>query len=377
MIDFLDLRRVNARDEAALREACDRVLRSGWFVLGEEVSAFEAEFARYCGVRHCIGVANGLDALTLTLKALGLGPGDEVIVPAHTFVATWLAVESVGATMVAVDVKPDTANLDPARVARAITPRTRCILPVHLYGQTAEMEPLRELAERHGLWLVEDAAQAQGARCGARRAGSLVTAAAFSFYPGKNLGALGDAGAVTTDDDALAERLRKLRNYGSTQKYRHELPGVNSRLDEMQAAMLRVKLPSLDADNAARSALAARYLEGLRSVDVGLPGVAEGCEPVWHLFVVRVRERERVQQALRESGIATLIHYPMACHRQPVFAHRPWPALPVSDALQHEVLSLPISPVHRPEEIDAVVEALARIVGPRAAGRHGIEPLGG
>ena len=371
MIEFLNLQRVNAPHQAALEAAARRVLRSGWYVLGEECSAFEGEFARYCGARHCIGVANGLDALVLILRALGIGAGDEVIVPANTFVATWLAVCHVGARPVPVDPRAATGNLDPDRLTAALGPRTRAIMPVHLYGQPAEMEAIVAFARQHGLAVVEDAAQAHGARHAGRRTGTLGTAAGFSFYPGKNLGALGDGGAVTTDDDALAARVRTLRNYGSSVKYRHELLGVNSRLDELQAALLRVKLAALDAENAARTRLAARYLEGLAGLALELPATAASCEPVWHLFVVRVAERERVQQALAARGIATLIHYPIACHRQPVFAEQPWTTLPVSERLQHEVLSLPISPVHGEAEIDAVIAALADIVGPRRAATAG------
>ena len=365
MIDFLNLKRVNAPHEAALQAAAARVIASGWYVLGQECEHFEAEFAQWCGVRHAIGVANGLDALHLILRAMDIGPGDEVIVPSNTFIATWLAVSQVGAVPVPVEPRADTANLNPELVEAAITPRTRAILPVHLYGQTAEMAALRTLADRHGLRLIEDAAQAHGARHHGVRAGALGDAAAFSFYPGKNLGALGDGGAVTTNDDTLAARLRQLRNYGSTRKYHHESIGVNSRLDEIQAAMLRVKLPAMDAENAVRQRLAQRYLTGLADVNVGLPRTVEGCDPVWHLFVVRVNDRDRVQQALTARGITTLVHYPIACHEQAAYTNHPWPALPVASALQHQVLSLPISPVHTEAEVDAVVAALAETVGRR------------
>ena len=368
MIDFLNLRRVNAPHEAALRAAVDRVIDSGWYILGEETSRFEAEFAAYCGARHGIGVANGLDALTLILRALGIGPGDDVIVPANTFVATWLAVSQVGATPVAADPLPETCNLDPEAVEAAVTSRTRAIIPVHLYGQAADMTRLGEIAARHDLLVVEDAAQAHGASHRGRRVGTFGAAAAFSFYPGKNLGALGDAGAVTTDDDALADRIRTLGNYGSKQKYRHDVAGVNSRLDEIQSAMLRVKLATLDAENRVRRSHAQRYLAGLADVDIGLPHVDQGAEPVWHLFVVRHPRRDEVQRELAARGIGTMIHYPLACHRQPPYAARAWPPLPVSELLQDQVLSLPISPVHEAEEIDAVVDALRDIVGTRSSG---------
>lgn len=366
MIDFLNLKRVNAPHEAALQAAAARVIASGWYVLGQECDHFEAEFASWCGVRHAIGVANGLDALHLILRAMDIGPGDEVIVPSNTFIATWLAVSLVGAEPVPVEPRADTANINPELIEAAITPRTRAILLVHLYGQTAEMAALRDIADRHGLKLIEDAAQAHGARHHGVRAGALGDAAGFSFYPGKNLGALGDGGAVTTNDDALAARLRQLRNYGSSRKYHHDTIGVNSRLDEIQAAMLRVKLPALDAENAVRQRLAQRYLAGLADVNVGLPHTVEGCEPVWHLFVVRVAERDRVQAALAERGITTLVHYPIACHEQQAYAHCHWPALPIASALQHQVLSLPISPVHTEAEVDTVVAALTDIVGRRS-----------
>jgi dTDP-4-amino-4,6-dideoxygalactose transaminase len=368
MIDFLNLRRVNAPHEAAIEAALQRVLRSGWYILGDEVAAFEREFAAFCGVRHCIGVANGLDALQLALRGLGVGAGDEVLVPSNTFIATWLAVSQVGASPVPVEPRADTHNIDPARLAAALTPRTRAIMPVHLYGQPAEMDAIDAFAREHGLKVVEDAAQAHGARWKGRRCGALGDAAGFSFYPGKNLGALGDGGAVTTDDDALAERLRKLRNYGSSVKYRHELIGTNSRLDEMQAALLRVKLGALDAENATRAALAARYVAGLQGLALDLPRQAPGAQSAWHLFVVRLHgpagTRDRVQAALAERGIATLIHYPLACHRQPAYAGQAWPALPIAEALQDSVLSLPISPVHTAAEIDTVVGALRELVAP-------------
>jgi len=362
MIEFLNLRRVNRAHEAALRSAVERVIESGWYVLGEETSRFEAEFAAYCGVHHCIGVANGLDALALILRALDIGPGDEVIVPANTFIATWLAVTQVGAIPVAAEPDPGTCNLDPAAFEAAITTRTRAVIPVHLYGQPAAMERIADVAARHGLFVVEDAAQAHGARYGGRRVGGLGAAAAFSFYPGKNLGALGDGGAVTTNDDALAERIRTLRNYGSKEKYRHDVQGVNSRLDEIHSAMLRVKLRTLDAENETRRQLARRYLSRLAGTGLGLPAVADGAEPVWHLFVVRHPRRDEMQRELAARGIGTMIHYPCACHRQPAYSATAWPALPISDALQDQVLSLPMSPVHTIGEIDEVSEALVRIV---------------
>lgn len=358
LIPFLDLKRLNAAYDAGIRAGIDRVLASGWYILGAEVDAFEREFAAYCGVRHCIGVADGLDALALILRAMGIGPGDEVLVPSNTFIATWLAVSSVGAQPVPVEPRPGTHNLDPDRLAAAITPRTRAIMPVHLYGQPCEMDAIHAVAAQHGLRVIEDAAQAHGARYQGRRAGSLGTAAGFSFYPGKNLGALGDGGAVTTDDDELAARVRLLRNYGSTVKYKHEVKGVNSRLDEMQAAVLRAKLPGLDADNAARAQVAAWYGEALSGLDLVLPEVAPGAEPVWHLYVVRSPRRAALQAALTAAGIGHLVHYPIACHQQAAYAETHWPPLPIAEQFQHEVLSLPIAPYLSRDEVQRVADVI-------------------
>jgi dTDP-4-amino-4,6-dideoxygalactose transaminase len=358
VIPFLDLQRVNAAHGEAIGAALARVAASGRYVLGPETEAFEAEFAAYCGVRHCIGVANGLDALQLILRGHGIGAGDEVIVPSHTFIATWLAVSHSGAQPVPVEPIEATGNIDPALVVAAITPRTRAIVAVHLYGQCAEMDALRTLAQRHDLHLIEDAAQAHGARWRGRRAGSLGDAAAFSFYPGKNLGALGDGGAITTDDDALAGRLRALRNYGSVRKYHHDVAGVNSRLDEIQAAVLRVKLRVLDAENAARRRAAAAYLKGLAGLPITLPRVVAAAEPVWHLFVVRCDDRARWQAALDADGIGHLVHYPIACHRQGAYAGRPWPALPVAERLARQMLSLPMAPYLDDASVERVCERL-------------------
>jgi len=357
-IDFLNLKRVNAPHEAGIREAIQRVIDSGWYVLGQENEAFEAEFAAYCGARHCIGVANGLDALHLILRAYGIGAGDEVIVPSNTFIATWLAVSQAGATPVPVEPDEATHNIDPSLIEAAITPRTRAIMPVHLYGQPADMDPINAIARKHGLRVIEDAAQAHGASYKGRRAGALGNAAGFSFYPGKNLGALGDGGAITTGDDALAATLRKLRNYGSSVKYHHDFAGVNSRLDEVQAAVLRVKLPHLDAENAARRARAADYLEALKGAPVVLPAVLAGTEPVWHLMVVRCAQREAVQSRLGAAGIGSLVHYPVACHQQKAYAGTAWPALPIAERLQGQVLSLPISPYLTRAEVQAVAEVV-------------------
>jgi dTDP-4-amino-4,6-dideoxygalactose transaminase len=353
-VPFLDLRAINAELEDELAQAMTRVLQSGHYVLGAEVAGFEAAWAAYTGARHCVTVGSGLDALALALDAAGVGPGDEVIVPAHTFVATWLAVTRIGAVPVGADVDPGTGLLDPAAAAAAITPRTRAIVPVHLYGQTADMDVLAQLATRHGLAVVDDAAQAHGAGHRGRRVGALGTATTWSFYPGKNLGALGDGGAVTTDDDALAQRLRMLRNYGSQEKYVHAIAGTNSRLDELQAAILSVKLEHLDEANARRSALAHRYRDRLGPLALD---VMPWSTHAWHLFVVRHPDRDALRRHLDAHGIQTLVHYPIPPHRQGAYAgHRG--VFPVADALAGEVLSLPLGPHLRPDDVERVSDAV-------------------
>jgi dTDP-4-amino-4,6-dideoxygalactose transaminase len=326
------------------------------------LAAFEQEFAAYCGARHCIGVANGLDALHLILRAYAIGPGDEVIVPSNTFIATWMAVSQTGATPVPVEPDERTHNINPEKIEAAVTPRTRAIMPVHLYGQPADMDPILAIAARHGLKVIEDAAQAHGARYKGRRTGALGDAAGFSFYPGKNLGALGDGGAITTQDDELAARLKKLRNYGSTVKYEHEVLGFNSRLDELQAAVLRVKLAGLDADNRARQVVANEYLRQLAGSGLTLPFVPDWAEPVWHLFVVRSANRDLLQRQLRESGVECLIHYPKPCHRQAAYQDQPWPPMALTERLQSEVLSLPMAPYLQMVDIHHVTQCLHHLV---------------
>jgi dTDP-4-amino-4,6-dideoxygalactose transaminase len=360
-VPFLSLKDINARHATALKTAAARVIDSGWYVLGEELAAFEREFADYCGVRHVVGVGNGLDALALLLRGyieLGrLAEGDEVIVPGNTFIASFLAV--TGNRLAAVPVEPDPAsfNIDPASVAAAIGPRTRAIMAVHLYGQLADMAALRALARQHGLLLIEDAAQAHGAARAGGRAGSFGDAAGFSFFPAKNLGALGDAGAVATDDDALAHCVRALRNYGSEIKYQHLYRGANSRLDEMQAALLRVKLGYLDEDTRLRRRAAERYRQGIHHPAIVLPRVA--CEEAhaWHLFVVRCRSRDALQCHLLAHGIQTQVHYPCPPHRQPACADLHQARLPVTERLHEEVLSLPLGPTLPDEAIDHVIGA--------------------
>ena len=360
-IKLLDLRAINLRHREAFQAALLRVLDSGRVLLGEETSSFEAEFAAWCGTEHCVGVANGLEALHLVLRAWGIGPGDEVLVPSNTYIATWLAVTHCGAKPVPVEPDPVTYNIDPARLAAAITAQTKAIIAVHLYGQTADMDGILAIARAHGIKILEDAAQAHGAIYRGRRAGSLADAAGFSFYPGKNLGALGDGGAVTTADADLAGRLRILRNYGSRVKYHNEVVGWNSRLDELQAAFLRVKLPLLEADNLARAEVAAKYQVGLADVpDLVLPWVAPNCESMWHLYVVRHPERDRLASHLRAKGIETLVHYPVAPHLQPGYAKLDLRAgtLPIAEALQRQVLSLPLWPGMTVEEVDTVISSV-------------------
>lgn len=358
-IPFLDLGAAYRELQAELEPALLAALRSGWYIGGAEVESFEQAFAGYTGATHCVGVANGLDALVLSLRALGVGAGDEVIVPSNTFIATWLAVSQCGARIVPVEPIPGTSNIDPVGVEKAITPRTKVIVPVHLYGQPADLDPLLALARRHGLRVLEDAAQAHGARYQGKRIGGHGDLVTWSYYPGKNLGALGDAGAVTTDDAELAERIRMLRNYGSREKYVHEVAGYNSRLDPVQAAALRVKLTHLDEWNARRKALAARYLAGLAGCGIGLPEVPAWADPVWHLFVVRHPRRDDLQRALNAAGIGNLIHYPTPPHRQQAYAGLfAADAFPIANQLAAEVLSLPMGPQLTASEVDRVIDCV-------------------
>ena len=358
-VPFFSLTRQHAAIRPALNAATARVFDNSHFILGPELARFEAAFAAYCGVRHAIGVGNGLDALTLILRGLDIGPGDEVIVPGHTFVATWLAVDQAGASPVPVDIQPLTFNIAPALVRNAVTPRTRAIIAVHLYGRPAPMDELLDLAGKAGIAVIEDAAQAHGARCAGRRVGGLGVAAAFSFYPTKNLGAFGDGGAVTTDDDGLAARVRLLRNYGSRVKYEHEEAGTNSRLDELQAALLSVKLPELDEKNRRRRVIAARYRQGLGDCKgIVLPSDTNVDEPVWHLYVIRTHRREALSAALAELGVGTLIHYPVPPHQQPAYAGRTVGSLPVTEQMAAEVLSLPMFPEMTDQEIEHVIEVV-------------------
>jgi dTDP-4-amino-4,6-dideoxygalactose transaminase len=365
-IPFLDLRAAHDELREEIEPALVSVARNGRYILGPEVEAFEQEFAQYIGVRHCIGVGNGLDALRIALLAMGVGPGDEVIVPSNTYIATWLAVSETGATLVPAEPVATTYNLDPARLEEAITERTKVIIPVHLYGQPAEMDAIRAIAAAHDLRVLEDAAQAQGARFKGSRAGGLGDAAGWSFYPGKNLGALGDAGAITTDDDNVADRARVLRNYGSRVKYVNELKGCNTRLDEVQAAVLRVKLRHLDEWNDRRVAVAAQYAEILAGCRLTLPSVTECVRPVWHLFVIRSPQRDELQAALKERGIETVIHYPIPPHMQNAYAQLGMSpgSLPISEEVDREVLSLPMSPGSLPISEEIHREVLSLPMGP-------------
>jgi dTDP-4-amino-4,6-dideoxygalactose transaminase len=362
LIPFLDLKAPHVELRAEIQAALDRVLSSGWYILGAEVEAFEDEFALYCDAAHAVGLANGLDALHLALRAMDVGPGDEVIVPSNTYIATWLAVSQCGATPVPVEPVLGTYNIDPARIEAAITPRTKVLLPVHLYGQPADLDPIIEIARRYGLKVLEDAAQAHGARYKGKRIGAHGDMVAWSFYPGKNLGALGDAGAITTDDAGLAERIRILRNYGSRTKYVNEVKGYNSRLDPIQAAVLRVKLEHLDDWNARRKAIAARYLDSLAGSGLVLPESPNWADPAWHLFVVRHPRRDELQARMAETGIGTLIHYPIPPHGQQAYTDAGFSAeaFPLATQMADEVLSLPIGPHLAAADVDRICAFLAR-----------------
>lgn len=359
-IPFLDLKAGYLELQPEIDAAIKRVLESGWYILGEEVDAFEREYAAYCEAEHCVGVANGLDALHLALLALGVGSGDEVIVPSNTYIATWLAVCQCGATPIPVEPDERTYNIDPARIEAAITPRTKVILPVHLYGQPADMDPILAIAHKHGLKVLEDGAQAHGARYKGKRIGAHGNVVAWSFYPGKNLGAYGDGGAITTDDPEIAERIRVLRNYGSRVKYVNDIRGLNSRLDPIQAAALRVKLKVLDTWNARRTAIASRYQTGLVNTGLTLPFVPNWAEPAWHLYVVQHLQRDALQKQLGEAGIGSLIHYPIPPHLQGAYAELGYEtgAFPTAELIHQEVLSLPMGPHLNKRQVQSVIDAV-------------------
>jgi dTDP-4-amino-4,6-dideoxygalactose transaminase len=361
-VPFLDLKAQYRELHEQLDAAYRRVAESGRFILGPEVEQFESEFAAYCGAKHCVGAGNGLDALHLILRAAGIGSGDEVIVPGNTYIATWLAVSYAGATPIPVEPDERTYNIDPDKIEAAITERTRAIMAVHLCGQPADMDAINEVALRHDLMVIEDCAQAHGASYKGAGAGTLGFAAAFSFYPGKNLGALGDGGAVTTNNDELARRLRIMGNYGSEVKYYNEIKGINSRLDEVQAAFLRVKLARLDEWNVQRKQIAKDYLQALAGVsNLTLPHVPDWADPVWHLFMVRHPQRDLLQKHLTANGVGTIIHYPLPPHLQKAYAELGYQrgSFPISEKLADEVLSLPMSAHQSAAETSYVVEQLS------------------
>lgn len=364
MITFLDLQAINAQYRAELVDACNRVVDSGWYIGGKELEVFENNFANYCGVKFAIGVANGLDALILTLRAwkeLGkLQEGDEVIVPSNTYIASILAITANNLTPVLVEPDSNTYNIDPAKIQQAITPKTRVILPVHLYGQLADMPKIMQIAKQHNLLVLEDSAQSHGAQFQGKKAGNWGDASGFSFYPGKNLGALGDAGAITTNYEELAQMLRALRNYGSHEKYKNLVPGVNSRLDEIQAAMLDVKLKFLDQETLHRRKIAQTYLQGIQNPLIELPKIEGNAiddkQHVWHLFVIRTSHREALQKYFAEHSIQTLIHYPIPPHKQQ--AYKGWNNLsyPISEKIHAEILSLPMGPTLTTEDAEKVIQ---------------------
>jgi dTDP-4-amino-4,6-dideoxygalactose transaminase len=370
MVDFLNLRRINSYYQADIHTALTNVLQRGQYILGEETRSFEKEFAEFCQVKHCIGVGNGLDALHLILRAYEIGPGDEVIVPGNTFIATWLAVSYTGATPIGVDPAMDSFNIDPLLIEQAITANTKAIIPVHLYGRPAQMNPIQDIAKKYNLKIIEDAAQAHGATYQNRMTGSLGDAAAFSFYPGKNLGALGDGGAITTPDDDLADKLRKLRNYGSSIRYEHTSLGYNSRLDEIQAAILRIKLPHLNKENEKRKSIANRYLTEIHNPWCETPTVAEDAVSVWHLFVIQTEYRTELVKYLTSQGIATLVHYPTPCHLQAAYAQLEQSKqqnlfLQRSELLANQILSLPLDPSMTEFEIGKVIDTMNSFTPPR------------
>jgi dTDP-4-amino-4,6-dideoxygalactose transaminase len=360
IVPFLDLAAAYSELQHELEAALLASLRTGWYIGGQDVEAFEQDFSLYTGARHSVGVANGLDALHLALLAMGIGPGDEVIVPSNTYIATWLAVSQCGATPIPVEPVASTYNIDPSRIEAAITPRSKAIIPVHLYGQPADIDPILVIAKKHGLRVLEDAAQSHGARYKGKRIGSHGDAAAWSFYPAKNLGALGDAGAVTTNNSEIADRVRTLRNYGSRVKYVNDIQGYNSRLDPVQAVALRVKLKYLDEWNSRRAAIASRYTAELKDSGLLLPAMPDWAEPVWHLYVVQHPQRDALQSLLHDAGIRTQIHYPIPPHLQSAYAGLGFKRgqFPIAERMANQLLSLPIGPQLDGASVEAVIAAL-------------------
>lgn len=362
MIKFLDLYKINERCRSKIDARIKEILDSGWYLQGKQNEEFSKHFANFCGTKYALGVANGLDALNLIIKAYGFGPGDEIIVPANTYIATILAISENGCTPVLVEPDINTYGINPELIEEKITPHTKAIMVVHLYGQAVPMQKIWELAQKHNLKIIEDSAQAHGAEYQGRRAGNLGDAAGFSFYPGKNLGAMGDAGAVTTNDEALYNKIKAIANYGSDRKYHHIYKGTNSRLDELQAGILDVKLQYLETDNDKRREIARYYRENIKNPLITLPQAYDEKAHVWHVFVVRVKERERFQQYLSDNGIQTVIHYPTAPHKQDAYQEFSALSLPVTEQIHREVISLPISPVMTQEEIETVVRIVNAFV---------------
>lgn len=358
MIKFLNLHKINERFRDEIDDRIKQVLDSGWYILGKQVSLFERNFADFCGVKHCIGCANGLDALNLIIKAYGFSTGDEIIVPANTYIASILAISQNGCTPVLVEPDIDTYNINPDLIEQKITENTKAIMVVHLYGQAVEMEKIWDIAKRYNLKIIEDSAQAHGAIYKGKRAGNLGDASGFSFYPGKNLGCLGDGGCVTTNDDELAYRIRAIANYGSDYKYHHIFKGTNSRLDEIQAAVLDIKLKHLDKDNKRRSEIAKFYRENIKNPNIILPQLKEEENHVWHIFAVRINDRDRLKKYLEGNGIETNIHYPTAPHKQECYKEWHHLSFPISEMIHKEILSLPISPVLTNEEVTKIVKVI-------------------
>jgi dTDP-4-amino-4,6-dideoxygalactose transaminase len=360
IVPFLDLKSINLQYEGEFKIAFDELLKSGWFLLGEKINTFEKEFANFCGVKNCIGVANGLDALILIIdayKTLGIfNDGDEIIVPANTYIASILAISKAGLIPVLVEPNETDFLINANEIESKISEKTKAIMPVHLYGQVCDMDLINEIAKKYNLKVIEDSAQAHGAMYHDKKTGNLGDAAGFSFYPGKNLGALGDAGCVTTNDDILAEEIRCIRNYGSKIKYEHITKGINSRLDEIQAALLSIKLKNLDIDNSKRQAVANYYLEKITNKNVGLPQIKSQMGHVWHTFVVRIKNRTDFQQYLTQNGIQTVIHYPKPPHKQLAYRELSNLSFPITEKIHEEVISLPISPILTKEQMDYVVE---------------------
>ncbi|WP_257938860.1 aminotransferase, DegT/DnrJ/EryC1/StrS family [Campylobacter lari] len=356
MINFLDLHKINARFEDEIKDKINEVINSGWYILGKQCVNFETNFAKYCGVKHCIGVANGLDALRIIIKAYEFSKDDEIIVPANTYIASILAITDNLCKPVLIEPDINTYNINAKSIEEKITNKTKAIMVVHLYGQVCNMEPIYALAKKYNLKIIEDCAQAHGANFKGKKVGSLGDAAGFSFYPGKNLGALGDAGCITTNDDLLASKIRALANYGSHKKYENLYAGLNSRLDELQAGVLDIKLKHLDSDNQKRKEIADFYMKNIKNENIILPKI--DIDHVWHLFVIRTKFRDKLQKYLNENNIQTIIHYPIPPHKQECYKDFNNLSLPITEQIHNEVLSLPISPVITQDEIKQVVEVI-------------------